>query len=198
MFSKFGFIATAIAALAIVSPAASAPPPSVLLPPQAAAQAANEGHVSAPGQVRKASVAEVRAAASVPGTVTEGTLDTVRSFQSVRRHAETEANCFYARPGDTWGTWPYQQSVYQSTYWCARGGLLTYRSTSMESESSICARTDSDQQKVGGGVGYDYVVVHGWVSFSCTTIIPWAPTNTFRWANWLYHAMGLYWETAVG
>lgn len=150
-------------------------------------------HAAYPGVLRQVSLAEARAASNRPGADTEGTLpDTARSLA---RAYETDATtCWYASPTDTWGTWPYNQSVTQNTYWCRKNGLLSYRSTTITTGSYFCSSHDPYEFKVAGGVGYTYVVVHRGAYFNCPTAIPWININVNDWAEWGYDVFPLWWE----
>jgi hypothetical protein len=186
MFRRVLSIIGVLAATGSFAASAAADPP---LPPQAAPQA----HEAIAGLSHQVSIAEARAAAHRPGAVTEGSLpETSRSLQ---RRSDTDGTiCVFASPRDQWGTWPEDKVVYQNTYWCFRGGLIAYRSTTVTLSSTLCTTHNPYQFRVDGGVGYSTVTVQGGGSFTCPTPIPWVNLNYNEWSQWQYANGGLYAE----
>jgi len=54
----------------------------------------------------------------------------------------TEAACWYTTIWGEWGIYPYQQRVDDNTYWCGRGGILTYRNTYPTLGDTLCNHGD--------------------------------------------------------
>jgi len=80
-----------------------------------------------------------------------------------------------------WGTWPYQQRITNTAYWCAvYGSHITYRSASTTTSGTLCATNWRQTQLIGGGVGpgFTYFTLRSSAGFSCPTIIPWITIHT--------------------
>jgi hypothetical protein len=80
-----------------------------------------------------------------------------------------------------WGTWPYQQRIIDTTYWCAvYASHITYRSSSTTTKGTLCATNWRANQLIAGGVGagFTYFTVRASAGFACPTIIPWITIHT--------------------
>lgn len=80
-----------------------------------------------------------------------------------------------------WGTWPYQQKLTDTTYWCAvYGNHITYRSSSTTGSGTFCATGWTSTQLIAGGVGpgFTYFTTRSSAGFSCATVIPWIVLHT--------------------
>ena len=80
-----------------------------------------------------------------------------------------------------WGTWPYQQRITNTAYWCAvYGSHITYRSASTTTSGTLCATNWRQTQLIGGGVGrgFTYFTLRSSAGFSCPTVIPWITIHT--------------------
>jgi hypothetical protein len=80
-----------------------------------------------------------------------------------------------------WGTWPYQQRITNTAYWCAVfGSHITYRSSSTTTSGALCDTSWRQIQLIGGGVGrgFTYFTMRSSAGFSCPTIIPWITIHT--------------------
>ena len=80
-----------------------------------------------------------------------------------------------------WGTWPYQQRITNTAYWCAVfGSHITYRSSSTTTSGTLCETNWRQSQLIGGGVGpgFTYFTIRGSAGFSCPTVIPWITIHT--------------------
>jgi hypothetical protein len=80
-----------------------------------------------------------------------------------------------------WGTWPYEQRVYDTTYWCAvYGSHITYRSSSTTASGTLCGVSWRAKQLIGGGVGpgFTYFTMRSSAGFACPTIVPWITIHT--------------------
>ena len=106
--------------------------------------------------IRVVSPAEALAAASQPGADVELTAGmTLEEATGVASAAAdgmittgtegidaTEAACWYTTIWGEWGIYPYQQRVDDNTYWCGRGGILTYRNTYPTLGGTLCNHGD--------------------------------------------------------
>ncbi len=73
-----------------------------------------------------------------------------------------------------WGTWPYQQRITDTTYWCAvYGDHITYTSSSATASGTLCGADWARSQQIGGGIGYSWFVVRSSAEWACPTVIPW-------------------------
>jgi hypothetical protein len=80
-----------------------------------------------------------------------------------------------------WGTWPYQQRITDTTYWCAvYGSHITYRSSTTTASGTLCAVNWRARQLIGGGVGpgFTYFTIRSSAAFACPTLIPWITLHT--------------------
>jgi hypothetical protein len=80
-----------------------------------------------------------------------------------------------------WGTWPYQQRITDTTYWCAvYGSHITYRSSTTTASGTLCAVNWRARQLIGGGVGpgFTYFTMRSSAGFACPTVIPWITLHT--------------------
>ena len=80
-----------------------------------------------------------------------------------------------------WGTWPYQQRITNTAYWCAVfGSHITYRSVSTTTSGTLCDTSWRQTQLISGGVGrgFTYFTLRSSAGFSCQTVIPWITIHT--------------------
>jgi hypothetical protein len=80
-----------------------------------------------------------------------------------------------------WGTWPYQQRITDTTYWCAvYGSHITFRSSSTSASGTLCGVQWRSTELIGGGVGksFTFFTTRASASFSCQTVIPWITIHT--------------------
>lgn len=73
-----------------------------------------------------------------------------------------------------WGTWPYQQRITDTTYWCAvYGDHITYTSSSVTASGTLCGTGWTSSQLISGGIGYSWFVMRSSAGWNCPTVIPW-------------------------
>jgi len=75
-----------------------------------------------------------------------------------------------------WGTWPYQQRITDTTYWCAvYNNHVTYRTSTTTASGTLCGVDWRAGQLIDGGVGrgFTYFTNRASAAFSCQTDIPW-------------------------
>jgi hypothetical protein len=80
-----------------------------------------------------------------------------------------------------WGTWPYEQKITDTTYWCAvYGSHITYRTTTTTASGTLCAVSWRAKALIAGGVGpgFTYFTMRTSAGFACPTIIPWIVIHT--------------------
>lgn len=80
-----------------------------------------------------------------------------------------------------WGTWPYQQRITDTTYWCAVfGSHITFRTSTTTASGTLCGVEYRANSLIGGGVGksFTYITTRASAGFSCQTVIPWITLHT--------------------
>jgi len=93
----------------------------------------------------------------------------------------TRPTCWANAAWHQWGTWPYQQRLTDTTYWCAiYGDHITYRTSSTTATGTLCGTGWTSSQIIAGGVGpgYTYFTVRSSAGWACSTVIPWVTLHT--------------------
>lgn len=93
----------------------------------------------------------------------------------------TRASCWANSMWHQWGTWPYQQRVTDTTYWCAiYNKHITYRTSTTTASGLLCGVSWRAGALIAGGVGrgFTYFTNRASAGFSCQTIIPWITLHT--------------------
>jgi hypothetical protein len=181
-------------AVAVVPSAAAAGSgaPAPLDPEAAAALVSAAPALAAGSTLRSVTAVEALAAATIPGalvwTAPQLTLQqatgavaaqpaaTVRTTAAAiaRTTAAASTRCWANAAWRQWGTWPYEQKIIDTTYWCAvYGSRITYRSSSTTGSGTLCGVSWRSSQLVGGGTGYPWFTIRASAGFSCPTAIPW-------------------------
>jgi hypothetical protein len=190
-------LAGVIAAFSGAAPAFADDAATLLSPDDAAALIAAPA-VSGQSATSFVDPSTALAAASIPGAVTsvetDLTLDQAVGLDSGPSSTSTAAlhgtsggtgttslvgltqpnmcwsNAYWSR----WGTWPYEQRITDTTYWCAvYGSKVTYRTSSVTGGGTLCALSWRASQLIAGGVGYPSLTLRSSAGFSCPTVIPW-------------------------
>jgi hypothetical protein len=95
--------------------------------------------------------------------------------------SSAKPSCWANAAWHQWGTWPYQQRITDTTYWCAvYGSHITYRSSTTTTNGTLCATNWRAHQLISGGVGrgFTYFTNRSSAGFACPTIIPWITLHT--------------------
>jgi hypothetical protein len=94
----------------------------------------------------------------------------------------------------SWGTWPYNQRVNESRYWCANriGGQQTYRTShvTLGGTFSLCDSHDAYGFRTTGGNGYTWTTFRSGGHFDCPSPIPWLTYHYHRWMEWACNTWG--------
>jgi hypothetical protein len=80
-----------------------------------------------------------------------------------------------------WGTWPYQQRITDTTYWCAvYNSHITYRTWTTTASGLLCGVDWRAGQLIDGGVGrgFTYFTNRTSAGFACETVVPWITIHT--------------------
>jgi hypothetical protein len=192
-------VAVAVAALlvpagesAIGTTAASVSPGS----PEQVQALAERAPVIGGGSVTSITPAQAYSAALEPATISELdhglTLQQAVGLPSASVVLATAAvNCWRWVPSVQWGTWPYQQKVYNDVSWCAVYG---YHITSWSSHVSLGAFLCDPSSPYGyrqvGGVGYGIVRLRAGGYFGCPTAVPWITYHYNRWFDTSFYTRG--------
>ena len=93
----------------------------------------------------------------------------------------TRPVCWASAAWHQWGTWPYQQRITDTTYWCAVfGSHITYRTSTTTASGTLCSINWRASQLIAGGVGpgFTFFTVRASAGFACQTVIPWITIHT--------------------
>jgi hypothetical protein len=213
-FAGAGLVAAL--ALAVLAPAASAggPPQAQLLAPGLAQALVNApAAVQSGSSTRSVSAQEALAAASAAGAVVSVApglslqqavgLAPTASGPSRRTYAAGRASGYTACSANSawheWGTWPYQQRITDTTYWCAvYGDYITYTSSTSNGSGTFCGTSWTSSQLISGGIGYSWFVTRSSAGFTCPTAIPWVSLHPSHYEDVARNAWGSTSEVGSG
>lgn len=185
MSKRLAAALAAVMALTFAAAASADNGPALLSPDDAAALIAAPGSgYSAPIAVDPATA---YAAAYAPGADTsiasDFTVDPAAGISPASHSTSsaptsdgifTKPSCWADQGAWTWGTWPYEQKIIDTTYWCAVYGVrITLRSSSVTTDGDICGASWHVGQLIGGGVGYHFFTERSSAGFACPTVVPW-------------------------
>jgi len=157
------------------------PPP--LPPDQATTLASTDAAVTSGSSTQPADAAAVLDAATLPGAQTSIESDlspqaavglALPSDGSVL--SATRPVCWANYRWHEWGTWPYQQRITDTTYWCAvYNNHITYRTSSTTASGTLCGVDWRTTQLIDGGIGrgFTFFTNRASAGFSCQTVVPW-------------------------
>jgi hypothetical protein len=98
-----------------------------------------------------------------------------------------------------WGTWPYQQRITDTTYWCAiYGDHITYTSSTANGSGTLCGTSWTSNQIISGGIGYSWFVNRSSAGFACPTTIPWVTLHPSHYEDVARNAWGSTSEAGSG
>lgn len=192
-------VAVAVAALlvpagesAIGTTAASVSPGS----PEQVQALAERAPVIGGGSVTSITPAQAYSAALEPATISELdhglTLQQAVGLPSASVVLATAAvNCWRWVPSVQWGTWPYQQKVYNDVSWCAvYGDHITSWSSHVSLGAFLCDPSSPYGYRQVGGVGYGIVRLRAGGYFGCPTAVPWITYHYNRWFDTSFYTRG--------
>ena len=93
----------------------------------------------------------------------------------------TRASCWANQAWHQWGTWPYQQRITDTTYWCAVFDKhITYRTSTTTASGLLCGVGWRASALIGGGIGpgFTYFTNRASANFVCQTAVPWIALHT--------------------
>jgi len=88
----------------------------------------------------------------------------------------TRPTCWANYSWHQWGTWPYEQKITDTTYWCALyNNHITYRTSTTTGSGTLCGLNWRAGALISGGIGrgFTYFTNRASAGFSCETTIPW-------------------------
>ena len=94
--------------------------------------------------------------------------------------------------GTRWGTYPYQQWVYETRHWCGYlNSYQTTRTSGVHGAATLCDWGDPRHvYKVAGGNGYFFTDVNSGVHFDCPTNFPFIVIHVDDWQVWRCNMAG--------
>jgi hypothetical protein len=93
----------------------------------------------------------------------------------------TRPSCWSNYMWHQWGTWPYQQRITDTTYWCAiYNNHITFRTSTTTASGLLCGVDWRTGMLIAGGVGKGFTSFtrRSSAGFSCQTDIPWIAIHT--------------------
>jgi len=174
----------------VLVPTASAAGPQLLAPAQAQALVSavptiQTGSVTRPASPQEAlasgstqganvAVAPGMSASQAVGLVPLGQVSPAAPSLVQPAAATAATSCWATTWWRQWGTWPYEQKIADTTYWCAvYGDHVTYYSSTVNGTGTFCGTSWTSSQLISGGIGYTWFVLRSSAGFSCPTVIPW-------------------------
>jgi len=182
------FLGTLAVTLGSATSARATVDPSPLPPDEATALATAPADVAGGSSTQSVDGSTVLAAATQPGAETSMESD-ISAQAAVGLAPLIEGNVFsLARPvcwanyiWHQWGTWPYQQRITDTTYWCAiYNNHITYRTSTTTASGMLCGVDWRAGALIDGGVGrgFTYFTRRASAGFSCETVVPWITIHT--------------------
>jgi len=177
---------------AIGTAAASVSPGS----PEQVQALAERAPVIGGGSVTSITPAQAYSAALEPATISEMdhglTLQRAVGLPSASVVLATAAiNCWRWVPSVQWGTWPYQQKVYNDVSWCAvYGDHITSWSSHVSLGAFLCDPSSPYGYRQVGGIGYGIVRLRAGGYFGCPTAVPWITYHYNRWFDTSFYTRG--------
>lgn len=182
-------LATLAAALAFALPAlADSGTPTPLPEDQANVLATTDPAVSSGSSTSVVSGSAALSAGSAPGAATSIEAGiTPQAAVGLTALSEggvlsaTRPVCWANMAWHKWGTWPYEQKIADTTYWCAVFGKhITYRTSTTTATGTLCGTSWRATALIGGGVGrgFGYFTTRSSAGFSCQTVVPWITIHT--------------------
>jgi hypothetical protein len=182
------FLGAAAPALAVLDDGGSGGAPVLLSPDDASALANSTATDSSGSSTTQVDSATALAASTLPGaqTVTEPgvSADAATGLVALDEGAgilRLRPICWANAAWHKWGTWPYQQRLTDTTYWCAvYGSHITYRTSTTTASGTFCGTGWTASQLIAGGVGpgFTYFTIRSSAGWSCATVIPWIVIHT--------------------
>jgi hypothetical protein len=201
-------LGSAVPALAAIG----LPPPSPFAPDDAQALAAATADVASGSSTTAVDSQTALDASTLPGAVTSveagvssqaavglAPLNDPGDGSHIASVPATRASCWASQAWHQWGTWPYQQRITDTTYWCAVFDKhITYRTSTTTASGLLCGVSWRASALIGGGIGpgFTYFTNRASANFTCQTTIPWIAIHTTHHLDTKRNDRGV--TTAVG
>jgi len=184
LVAAIAVLGSALPALAVIPP-----PPSPLPPDQAQALATAAAAVPTGSSTTTVDGRTALNASTVPGAETsiesgitpEAAVGLAPLSEGGSAISATRPICWANAAWHQWGTWPYQQRITDTTYWCAVfGSHITYRTSTTTASGTLCGVSWRTHALIAGGVGrgFTYFTNRASAGFACPTVIPWIVIHT--------------------
>jgi hypothetical protein len=160
--------------------------PAKPLPPDQALALINAAPTVDLSAASAVSKGDALAAMTAPGAATT----VLGDYGSAGAAVAAATGCAASVAHVSWGTWPYDHTIYENTYWCAvYGDHITSYSTTVTTDQTLCTRQNTDHFTYSGGVNYSWVVVQANATWTCP-IIGFIPYSVGGWVRTSYNAWG--------
>ena len=180
--------------------------PTPLSPDQATALASTDAAVSSGDTTKSVDGSTALNASTLPGAQTSIESDFspqaavgLAPFRQGSDFSASRPVCWANFRWHEWGTWPYQQRITDTTYWCAiYNNRITYRTSTTTASGTFCGVEWRASQLIDGGIGrgFTYFTIRASAGFSCQTVIPWITIHKTHYEDIKRNDVGL--TTAVG
>ena len=178
-------LTAALLATALAVPAAHAAPKPRPLPPDQALSLIAEPVTPGVDAAVPVSKDDALAAMARPGANAH-----VTAGSTLPAAVALATNCSAVRTWVHWGTWPYDRTLYEYTYWCFTvGNWITSYSTTVSTDQTLCTLQDKSQFPYSGGIGASWVTVQVQAVWSCP-IIGFIPYSVGGWLRTAYNDWG--------
>ncbi len=177
----------ALAAESLPGPSPSAPDDAQALAtataavPSGSSTAAVDGQTALNAATLPGAATSVEAGVSAQAAVGLAPLNESDDGTRIASVPATRASCWASQAWHQWGTWPYQQRITDTTYWCAVFAKhITYRTSTTTASGLLCGVSWRASALIGGGIGpgFTYFTNRASANFTCQTAIPWIAIHT--------------------
>ncbi len=182
-----GSAVPALADFGLPGPSPSAPDDAQALAtatasvPSGSSTTAVDGQTALNASTLPGAATSVEAGVSTQAAVGLAPLNDSDSGTNIASVPATRASCWASQAWHQWGTWPYQQRITDSTYWCAVFDKhITYRTSTTTASGLLCGVSWRASALIGGGIGpgFTYFTNRASANFTCQTAVPWIAIHT--------------------
>lgn len=149
--------------------------------PSGSSTTAVDGQTALNASTLPGAATSVEAGVSQQAAVGLAPLNDSDSGSNIASVPATRASCWASQAWHQWGTWPYQQRITDTTYWCAIFDRhITYRTSTTTASGLLCGVSWRASALIGGGIGpgFTYFTNRASANFACQTAVPWIAIHT--------------------
>ncbi len=149
--------------------------------PSGSSTTAVDGQTALNASTLPGAATSVEAGVSTQAAVGLAPLNESNDGPSIASVPATRASCWASQAWHQWGTWPYQQRITDTTYWCAIFDKhITYRTSTTTASGLLCGVSWRASALIGGGIGpgFTYFTNRASANFTCQTTVPWIAIHT--------------------